>query len=119
MARKSAAALAAEAAEAAEAAQAAALEACLKFMRVDPDSDDVDQIRDEFIPAAKAYLRGSGIEEPPDGSDPLTVAQYKLAMHSLTLHYYDHRDSTGTEAPIPLGLRPIINQLKHSGDWPL
>ena len=88
-------------------------------MHVDEDDDNVDRIRDEFIPAAKAYLRGSGIEEPPDDSDPLAAAQYKLAWHSLTLHYYDHRDSTGTEAPIPLGLRPIINQLKHSGDWPL
>jgi hypothetical protein len=119
MARKSAAVLAAEAAEEEQAAQAAALKECLDYMHVDEDDDNVGRIQDEFIPAAKAYLRGSGIEEPPDGSDPLTVAQYKLAMHSLTLHYYDHRDSTGTEAPIPLGLRPIINQLKHSGDWPL
>ena len=115
MARKSAAALAAEAAE----EEAAALKECLEYMHVDEDDDNVDRIRDEFIPAAKAYLRGSGIEEPPDDSDPLAAAQYKLAWHSLTLHYYDHRDSTGTEAPIPLGLRPIINQLKHSGDWPL
>jgi len=122
MARKSAAVLAAEAAEeeqAAQAAQAAALKECLDYMHVEKDDDNVGRIQDEFIPAAKAYLRGSGIEEPPDGSDPLTVAQYKLAMHSLTLHYYDHRDSTGTEAPIPLGLRPIINQLKHSGEMPL
>lgn len=117
MARKSAAALAAEAE--AEAAAAAALEACLKFMHVDPDSDDVDQIRDEFIPAAKAYLRGSGIEEPPEGSDPIDVALYTLAWHSLTLHYYDHRDAVGEEQSFPTGLRPIINQLKHSADGAL
>ena len=115
MARKSAAALAAEA----EAAAAADLEACLKFMHVDPDADDVDQIRDEFIPAAKAYLRGSGIEEPPEGSDPIDVALYTLAWHSLTLHYYDHRDAVGEEQSFPTGLRPIINQLKHIGDAPL
>jgi hypothetical protein len=119
MARKSAAALAAEAAEAAAAAQAADLEACLKFMHVDPDSDDIDQIRDEFIPAAKAYLRGSGIVEPPEGSDPLDVALYTLAWHSLTLHYYDHRDAVGEEQSFPTGLRPIINQLKHTAEAPL
>ena len=118
MARKSAAVLAAEAAEEEQAAQAAALKECLDYMHVDEDDDNVERIRDEFIPAAKAYLRGGGIEEP-DGSDPLDAALYKLAFHSLTLHYYDHRDSTGTEAPIPLGLRPIINQLKHSGEMPL
>ena len=115
MARKSAAALAAEP----EAAASADLEACLKFMHVDLDSDDVDQIRDEFIPAAKAYLRGSGIEEPPEGSDPIDVALYTLAWHSLTLHYYDHRDAVGEEQSFPTGLRPIINQLKHSADGAL
>ena len=118
MAKKSAAALAAAAAGEETAAQAAALKECLEYMRVDEDDENVGRIKDEFIPAAKAYLRGAGILEP-DGSDPLDAALYKLAFHSLTLHYYDHRDSTGTEAPIPLGLRPIINQLKHSGDWPL
>ena len=115
MARRSGAALAAEA----EAAPAADLEACLKFMRVDPDSEDVDQIRDELIPAAKAYLRGSGIVEPPEGSDPIDVALYTLAWHSLTLHYYDHRDAVGEEKSFPTGLRPIINQLKHSAEAPL
>ena len=119
MARKSAAVLAAEAAEEEAAAKAAALKECLEYMHVDEDDANVGRIQDEFIPAAKAYLRGSGIEEPPKDSDTLDVAQYKLAMHSLTLHYYDHRDSTGTEAPIPLGLRPILNQLKHSGEMPL
>lgn len=118
MAKKSAAALAAAAAEEEAAAQAAALKECLEYMRVDEDDENVDRIRDEFIPAAKAYLRGAGILEP-DGSDPLDAALYKLAFHSLTLHYYDHRDATGGEAPFPTGLRPIINQLKHSGEMPL
>ena len=118
MAKKSAAALAAAAAEEEAAAQAAALKECLEYMRVDEDDENVGRIKDEFIPAAKAYLRGAGILEP-DGSDPLDAALYKLAFHSLTLHYYDHRDATGGEAPFPTGLRPIINQLKHSGEMPL
>ena len=118
MAKKSAAALAAAAAEEEAAAQAAALKECLDYMRVDEDDENVDRIRDEFIPAAKAYLRGAGVLEP-DGSDPLDAALYTLAFHSLTLHYYDHRDATGGEAPFPTGLRPIINQLKHSGEMPL
>ena len=118
MAKKSAAALAAAAAEEEAAAQAAALKECLDYMRVDEDDENVDRIRDEFIPAAKAYLRGAGVLEP-DGSDPLDAALYKLAFHSLPLHYYDHRDATGGETPFPTGLRPIINQLKHSGEMPL
>ena len=92
----------------AEAAAAAALQACLDYMHV--DEDDNGRIENEFIPAAKAYLAGAGIAEPtPD--DPL----YTLAVHALTLHFYDHRDSVGGEAPLPIGLRPVINQLKHSG----
>ena len=92
----------------AEAAAAAALRACLDYMRVDEDEDG--RIEHEFIPAAKAYLAGAGISEP-ETADPL----YALAVHALTLHYYDHRDAVGEEAPFPTGLRPIINQLKHSG----
>ena len=118
MARRSAAALAAEAAEAEAAAQAAALTECLEYMHVDEDDANVGRIRDEFIPAAKAYLRGAGILEP-DGSDPLDAALYKLAFHALTLHYYDHRDAVGEEASVPTGLRPIINQLKHISDYDL
>ena len=76
-------------------------------MRVDEDEDG--RIEHEFMPAAKAYLNGAGIPEP-EAHDPL----YTLAVHALTLHYYDHRDAVGEEAPFPIGLRPIINQLKHS-----
>ena len=115
MARRSATALAAETAEAEAAAQAAALRECLDYMHVDEDDANVDRIEHEFIPAAKAYLRGAGIMEP-DGSDPLAAALYKLAFHSLTLHYYDHRDAVGEEASFPTGLRPVINQLKHQSD---
>lgn len=93
--------------EQAKAAQAAALRACLDYMRVDEDVGH--RIEREFMPAAKAYLEGAGIPEPSEDS-PL----YTMAVHALTLHYYDHRDAVGEEAPFPVGLRPIINQLKHS-----
>lgn len=108
MARKSAAALAAEA----EAAAAADLEACKNFMRVDGDDDDA--LITGLMKAAKEYLDGAGIPEPAEAT-PL----YTLAVHSLTLHYYDHRDAVGEEAAFPTGLRPVINQLKHLGDAPL
>lgn len=108
MARKSAAVLAAEA----EKAAAAALKACKDYMRVDGDEDDA--LITSLMGAAKEYLTGAGIEEPEE-----PTALYTMAVHSLTLHYYDHRDAVGGEAPLPLGLRPIINQLKHSGEMPL
>ena len=88
-------------------ARAAALRACLDYMRVDEDVGH--RIEREFMPAAKAYLEGAGIPEPSE-ENPL----YTMAVHALTLHYYDHRDAVGEEAPFPTGLRPIINQLKHS-----
>lgn len=83
----------------------------LEFMHVDTDDPAVDRIVDEFWPAAKEYLYGSGIRPTPGN-----YTLFDLAVHSLTLHYYDHRDSTGGEAPLPTGLRPIINQLKHSSE---
>ena len=112
MARKSAAALAAEAAKDQAAAEAAALAACKTYMHVDGDDDD-DLIAG-LMAAAKEYLDGAGIPEPSEDS-----RLYTMAVHSLTLHYYDHRDAVGGEAALPLGLRPIINQLKHSGEMPL
>lgn len=92
----------------AEGAAAAALRACLDYMRVDEDEDG--RIEYEFMPAAREYLASAGIPEPEEPS-----ALYTLAVHALTLHYYDHRDAVGEEAPFPTGLRPIINQLKLSG----
>lgn len=86
---------------------AAALAACKHYMRVDGEDDD-ELIR-SLMQAAGEYLSGAGIEKPEEPS-PL----YTLALHSLTLHYYDHRDAVGGEAPFPTGLRPIINQLKHT-----
>ena len=98
---------AAEAAKA-EAAAAAALLSCKRYMRVDTDEDD-ELIQQVLMPAAKEYLANAGIPEPSGGR-----ALYTLAVHALTLHYYDHRDAVGDEAMIPTNLRPIINQLKVS-----
>lgn len=95
---------------AAEAAQAAALEACKTFMHVDGTDED-DLIGGLLMPAAKAYLANAGIPEPEEDS-PL----YNLAVYALTLHYHDHRDAVGGEADVPSNLRPVINQMKHSGD---
>ena len=105
---------AAEAAQA-EAARAVALKACLDYMRVEPDHPDVERIEHEFMPAAKAYLLGAGIAEPASYDDAVG-ALYKLAFHALTLHFYEHRDSVGEEKALPTNARPIINQLKHSGE---
>ena len=57
---------------------------------------------------------GAGIPAPANLDE--APALYSLALNSLTLHYYDHRDATEAAVPIPLGLRLIINQLKQSSD---
>ena len=89
-----------------EAAQLAAVKA---YMRVDGDADDA--VIKALYKAAVRYLKNAGIEEP--SGDP---SLYNLAVWSLTLHYYDHRDAVGNEASLPIGLRPSINQLKFLGD---
>ena len=89
--------------------QQAALDACKQYMRVDGSDDDTLIL--SLMDAAKEYLSGAGIPEPEEQS-----SLYTMALQSLTLHYYDHRDSVGGEAPLPSGLRPIINQLKHSAE---
>jgi len=83
----------------------AQLEACKQYMRV--DGEDEDDIILSLMAAAELYLKGAGIM--PDWSPP---ALYNLALWGLTLHYYDHRDAVGNEAAFPIGLRPVINQLK-------
>lgn len=85
------------------------LTAVKAYMRIDDDADDA--IIMALYSAAVLYLKNAGIEEP--ANDP---SLYNLAVWSLTLHYYDHRDAVGNEASFPTGLRPIINQLKLMGD---
>lgn len=81
------------------------LAAAKQYMRVDGDEDDA--VISALYEAAVLYLKNAGIDEPEDDA-----ALYNLAVWSLTLHYYDHRDAVGNEASFPTGLRPIINQLK-------
>jgi len=86
-------------------AATAQLEACKKYMRV--DGEDEDDVILALMAAAEVYLKGAGVM--PDWSPP---ALYNLALFRLTLHYYDHRNEVGNEAAFPIGLRPVINQLK-------
>lgn len=82
-----------------------ALAAVKQYMRVDTDDDD--DVISALHQAAVQYLTAAGITEPDDDAE-----LYWLCVWGLTLHYYDHRDDTGSESPFPLGLRPIITQLK-------
>lgn len=81
------------------------LEACKRYMRL--DGEDEDDLIQALMAAAELYLKGAGIV--PECSPP---ALYNLALWGLTLHYYDHRDAVGNEAAFPIGLRPVITQLK-------
>lgn len=83
------------------------LEAVKRYMRVDPDFTEDDEIIRALYAAAALYLRNAGIEAPSEGRQ-----LYDLAVWGLTLYYYDHRDAVGDEAAFPIGLRPIITQLK-------
>lgn len=85
------------------------LKAVKAYMRIDGDDDD--SIVSALYEAAVLYLQNAGINEPAEDA-----SLYNLAVWSLTLHYYDHRDAVGNEAAFPTGLRPIINQLKLMGD---
>ena len=81
--------------------------ACKAYMRVDGDEDD--ELIGQLCDAAAEYLSAAGAERGEAGS--ARAARYDLALWALTLHYYDHRDAVGTEAALPLGIRPIITQL--------
>lgn len=76
------------------------LAALKAHMHVDHDEDD-GQITSLYH-AAKAYLLGAGIA-------PSESELYELAAASLTNEWYD---GGGTSAPLSVGLRQIINQLK-------
>ena len=76
--------------------------ACKEYMRV--DFDDEDLLITSLMTSAVDYLALAQNQT----LDPLE----RLAVNALTLHWYDHRDSVGTETAFPTGLRPIINQIK-------
>ena len=82
--------------------------ACKTYMRIDGNGEDT--LIASLCDAAEGYLTRAGCRRSE--TDPAQAAQYDLALWSLTLHYYDHRDAVGTEAPLPLGLPPVITQLK-------
>lgn len=86
-------------------ADTARLDACKRYMRV--DGEDEDEVILALMAAAQAYLERAGITQ-----ERSPAAQYDLALWGLTLHYYDHREAVGNEAAFPIGLRPLINQLK-------
>lgn len=88
------------------------LEACKAYMRV--DGSEEDELIRSLCSAAEGYLTRAGCRRSE--TDEAQAAQYDLALWSLTLHYYDHRDAVGTEAPLPIGLRPVITQLKVGGE---
>lgn len=81
------------------------LAAVKRYMRI--DGDEENGLIEALYAAASLYLDRAGIQRPAT-SPPL----YDLALWSLTLHYYDHRDAVENETAFPVGLRPIINQLK-------
>ena len=83
----------------------AALAAVKRYMRVEGTEEDA--VISALYVAAVLYLQNAGIE-PPDSPNGL----YNLALWSLTLYYYDHRDDVGSETSFPVGLRPVITQLK-------
>lgn len=85
-----------------------ALDKCKAYMRVEHAEEDA--LIASLMDAAEIYLMEAGAQRTGENS-----SLYDLAVWSLTLHYYDHRDAVGSEAPIPTGLRPILNQLKLTG----
>ena len=89
-------------------ATAEELAACKAYMRAEEETDEAIA---PFYDAAVSYLAGTGIQKPETED-----SRYTLAVHGLTLYYYDHRDDVeGSVAPFPIGLRPVINQLKLEG----
>lgn len=90
------------------------LQAAIKFakledvMAADPDEKELARA---IYSAAVLYLANTEVKEPEKDSE-----LYFLAVHMLFLYWYDHRDLIGNEAALPVGLRPIINQLKQIGE---
>lgn len=90
------------------------LQAAIRYMKaediVEENPTEKDDIKSLYL-AAMIYLSGGGVEKPKENPE-----LYYLAVHGLTLHYYDHRDAIGDPDAIPKGTRNIINQLKRNGE---
>lgn len=85
------------------------LNPCKAYMHVDGDEDD--ELISSFYAAAQEFLGSKGIYLTADNS-----SRYTLAVHSLTNFYYDHRDAVSNEASLPIGIQPIIRQLKWDAE---
>lgn len=90
------------------------LKAAIKYGKLEDvvENDHEEKLLAESIyAAAVTYFSNTGICEPEKDA-----ALYFLAVNMLFLYWYDHRDLIGNEAALPVGLRPIINQLKQIGE---
>lgn len=90
------------------------LKAAIKYGKLEDvvESDQEEKLLAECIyAAAVTYFSNTGISEPEKDAE-----LYFLAVNMLFLYWYDHRDLIGNEAALPVGLRPIINQLKQIGE---
>lgn len=86
------------------------LAAVKAYMRVDQDDLEDDEVIEALYEAARSYLTGAGISDPGEAAEGHSL--YLLALWGLTLYYHDHRDAVGAEQAFPVGLRPVITQLK-------
>lgn len=75
--------------------------ACKAYMRAEEETDAA------ILPLMEAAAEYIGLSSSENLS-----AMETLALHSLTLYYYDHRDAVGGEADMPAGLRPILVKIK-------
>lgn len=90
------------------------LQAAIKYGKLEDvvETDPDERLLVESIYAAAViYFSNTGISEPEDDAE-----LYFLAVNMLFLYWYDHRDEVGNTASLPVGLRPIINQLKQLGE---
>lgn len=94
------------------------LERMRAFALVDDHERDAELLAAVY--AAAEYLRSAGVPLDMDKlrEERETALCYdglaELAVFSLALHWFDNKDaiSEGSASETPLGLRPIITQLK-------
>ena len=83
------------------------LDLAIRYMKLEDvvaaDPAERETVKELYL-ASVLYI---GVEKPSE--NPYL---WRLAVHGLTLHYYDHRDSIGDPEAIPKGTRTVINRLK-------
>ncbi len=80
-----------------------------RYMRLSDDDPDTDQLISQCYSGAVSYLQTAGCIKTEQNA-----GLYNIAVRRLTLFYFDQPASSGSEAAIPNGRRPIITQLKLS-----